>query len=428
MSRHTQVLHFSLYDAVSPYKKAVVHVVPSFVASLYQYMMHLQQQKHRSLGFSQGNAPLAYIEQAYYSHVIKHLKEFLFNYCVADFVLQQLNEHQRVLAEKPMPDHITIDQEHGAYYTFYLYENHPHSRGSWKKNSITQPDRKRYKDIDRQVHEFLTHEVRETSRSSRICIGDWILLRISILDIPQTHDVPHYAWLRIGEEETDTSSRSLFIHGTPFSCFRTSHSFIEQYLSEQLDTEYQLGVEIADRVPGDMFSLELFQHQFQTRTPHETQQTLTQVFSYRNDISQRREIIEKTFKHIFKHFYVSLNEHLIEQQRKHVLEDLYDNPDYHVYKAKSDFEEKVYLLAKKQLKEYMVIDHISHSEGIQATSKDVRAYLNLLLRARTKPFVYFGLPNTQVNGQETPLSYETVRQACLREKTLNYAIRTVCNR
>ena len=427
MMRRKQSLSFSLNRNHSPYKYATIHVSPSLVNTLFEYVIYAQQKKHRSMGFSRGNTPIAYIEQAYHTHIIKHLKEFLFNYCVADFLVQKIRSYRCVLAEKPIPEKITLDRENGAYYVFKLYENPPQQKSDWKKPTLTQPGRKRYKDIDRQVRDFLAHEVREQSDHTTIQQGDWILLRMIVLDDHKICDVPNYVWLKIGKEQTDRSAHALFINQPIKSCFTTFSPFLEQYLSEQLDTEYPLGVEIIDRVPGDIFSLQLFKHHFYTRNADTTQQTLTQVFSYRNDISQRREIIDKTFKHLFKHFHVMLNDYLIEQQRKHVIDDLHENPDYYVYKAQSDFKEKVYLLAKKQLKETMIIDYICYTEGISVTEKDLRAYLNLMQRPRTKSFIYFALPRTQVNGQETPISFDTVRQACLREKTLNHVIRNIFN-
>jgi len=424
MRRAEEALDFSLERTESSYAQATVHVSPGLVSALYRYMLYNQQSKHRSLGFSKGNAPIEYIEQAYSAHIMKHLKEFLFNYCVADFLVAQLRQHQCVLAEKPTPDAISIDCQQGAFYTFLIHERPPHVRGNWRRAQLALPRRKRYKDIDRQVQEFLQYEIREESAYASVQVGDWLLLRITVIE--ETHSIPlsDYVWLKMGSEETDRSAHNLFLNQKPYSCFLTSHTFLEQYFSEQLDTEYPLAVEIIDRLPVDTFSLRRFQHHFQLKQ-EEIEPTLTQVFSYRHDISQRREIIDKVFKHLFKHFHVSLNEYLIERQRKHVLEDLAQTPDYHVYKAQSDFEEKVYLLAKKQLKETIIIDHIMQTDNMTVTEEDIRAYCNLFLRPRTKSFIYFNIPRTQEYGQEVPISHETIRQACLREKTLNYVIRTI---
>lgn len=425
MLRSEQMLHFSLDNSSSQYAYATIHVAPELVKELYQYIITTQQQKHRSLGFSQGNAPLKYIEQVYQVHIIKHVKEFLFNYCVADCLVHNLRTHKCVLAEKPILEDITIDIHEGAKYVFRLYENPPYMRSDWKHATLTQPMRKKYKDIDRQVNEFLKYEVRENTQTNDVQMGDWLLLRARALDPRISQSAPHCMWLKVGCEETDQSAHSLFLKRYPYTCFITEHPFLEHYFSEQLDAQTPLGIEIVDRVPHDMFSLRLFRHQFGIRNTTEMQSVLTQVFSYRNDISQRREIIDKAYKHLFKHFQVSLNEYLIEQQRKQILQDLYRNPDYYVYRAQSDFEEKIYLLAKKQLKETMITDYIGYAEGITVSPTDMRAYLNLTQRPRTKPFIYFTLPHTQVNGQEMPLSCETVHQACFREKTLNYIIRQI---
>jgi FKBP-type peptidyl-prolyl cis-trans isomerase (trigger factor) len=80
------------------------------------------------------------------------------------------------------------------------------------------------------------------------------------------------------------------------------------------------------------------------------------------------------------------------------------------------------MLAEKQLKELAIIDTLAYKENISVTKDDIFGYINLMKRPRTREFIYFTLPTTKTYGQELPLSHETIRQQCLREKTLNYVI------
>ena len=84
-------------------------------------------------------------------------------------------------------------------------------------------------------------------------------------------------------------------------------------------------------------------------------------------------------------------------------------------------------MAEKQLKETILIDHIAHQEHIAISPDDVRGYFNILSRPRTKEFIHFCLPQTQLSGQEQPIPAGIIHQACTREKTLNYAIQKLIN-
>ena len=92
-----------------------------------------------------------------------------------------------------------------------------------------------------------------------------------------------------------------------------------------------------------------------------------------------------------------------------VLTAVQTNPDYHVYKAQTDFKEKIKQLAEKQFKETIIIDAIAYQEGINVSDEDVRAYLNFMKRPRMKEFVYFVLPPYKILGQDVPLSAEIVK-------------------
>ena len=168
--------------------------------------------------------------------------------------------------------------------------------------------------------------------------------------------------------------------------------------------------------------MELFQHHFKIKTTKELHQKFIEIFSFRNDLSQRREIVDSAFRTLLKYYQIQLPYELVNEQEKLVLLALRRNPDYPVYKAQKDFYRKVTLLAEKQLKEEILIDHIAHQEEVALTEQDVRAYLNMLQRNRTKEFIHFSLPPTQLSGQEQPIPAGILNKSCIREKTLNYVV------
>lgn len=146
------------------------------------------------------------------------------------------------------------------------------------------------------------------------------------------------------------------------------------------------------------------------------------MFSYRNDLSQRRATAEAAIKLLLSKHRFDVPENLIAHQQKLVLVALQSNPDYHVYRTQKDFKLRVQQLAEKQSRECILLDQFAFHENLQVSHDDITYYLNLIKRPRTKEFVYFEPPVTKIHGQEIPISTEELKNTCLREKTLNHII------
>ena len=61
-------------------------------------------------------------------------------------------------------------------------------------------------------------------------------------------------------------------------------------------------------------------------------------------------------------------------------------------------------------------------KDIDVSHTDLKNYLNLTKRPRTKEFLHFDPPMTKIRGQEHPVLNEELSRMCLREKTLNHII------
>jgi FKBP-type peptidyl-prolyl cis-trans isomerase (trigger factor) len=79
-------------------------------------------------------------------------------------------------------------------------------------------------------------------------------------------------------------------------------------------------------------------------------------------------------------------------------------------------------IAYKEISQALIIDQLAMRENLSVDHDDIKQYLNLLKRPRTKEFVYFTPPPTRINGKETPMPAEELKQYCLREKALNHII------
>ena len=69
-----------------------------------------------------------------------------------------------------------------------------------------------------------------------------------------------------------------------------------------------------------------------------------------------------------------------------------------------------------------MLGQLAIQDNLQASQYDIKSYLALSQRPRTKEFVYFDMPPSKIDGQERPLSHEALKLFCLREKALNHII------
>ena len=146
-----------------------------------------------------------------------------------------------------------------------------------------------------------------------------------------------------------------------------------------------------------------------------------EVFSYRNDISQRKAIIEELF-HLFltKHRF-EIPKHLILRRQEDLITTLAKQPDYQVYRSQKNFLSYIELLAEKQIKEEILIDQIAQKENIILDAKDVSGYLHFFNNKKLKEFIYFK-PLETLDEQARPINIYLLNQAAHREKTLNFII------
>ncbi len=158
----------------------------------------------------------------------------------------------------------------------------------------------------------------------------------------------------------------------------TQNICLQEYISPDLDMPSTFSVTIKTVVPSAYFDFEKFKTHFEIKTNKEMESKIIEVFSYRNNLSQRRETVEVILAALSKQLQVDILNHLLSQHKLKLLSEIQDNPDYLVYKAQQDFEEKVAMLAKKQLKEIIIIDAISHQEKMTISHEEIINYLNLL--------------------------------------------------
>lgn len=409
---------------------ASVIAAPAVVDAMYEQTALSQQRTAQTFGFNRGEIPLEYIKQNFKEHLTSHLQEFLFKYCVVSFLYDQIRIKKIVIGGDPRLSDVQLARGQEARFRFELTVVPNITIYEWKYFPFKAPRRKNYKDLDRQVESFLEEErvkqiAYEQSDNQGVAFGDWVNFDLAVVDSQKNSleaNQKQNFWFKIGGDEGENPLRDAFLDKKLHESFCTTNEGFQTYFSSSIATDYNFLVAITDIVPHRFFCFEQFKRHFRIKTNKDMHQKLIEVFSYRNDISQRRAMVEEALKLITSKHPLEIPNHLILRQQKAVLEAVQENPDYHVYRVQKDFQQRIRQLAEKQSKELLLIDQLAYHENLAISDQDVRGYLNLTNRQRTKEFIYFGLPSFKASEQEVPAPSAIIRRTCLREKTINHVI------
>lgn len=418
--------HISLEFTDSPAQKKIVHVCASedLISGLCSEALKQQQQNIQIPGFPAGAAPWDYIEKNYKLGALAHVGNVLFRSSILSRLLRTLHEQRIVCLNMPELTKLEFSPEGKASYEFTCRTLSIPTKSHWKHAHFRAPSRKNYRDIDTQVTNFLAEET-DAAKQCHTAIEplDWVGCVFSLCQsnkkcIPLQTPV----WLRIGPEEADREARALFVGKKPSDHFMTSTAFVQDYFDMKHDLTHTVAVDVTHCVPHKQFCIDLFKHHFKLKSSKDVHRKMIEVFSFRHDISQRRETVDAVFRLLFKSYSFSVPSDILDHEVAQLHERMHNNPDYYVYKTKPDFEQQLTLLAERQIKERALVDAIALAEHITVAEKDILGYLNLLKRPRTREFIYFTLPSTHHCEQEVPIDAELLIQTCRREKTLNHII------
>ncbi len=403
-------------------------IIPTvMVDALYHEAAKSQQHSAQTHGFHHGAVPLDYIKQNFTENLMEHVKELLFKYCVINYLYEQIRVQKLVVVGDPRLSDIKLQPGEKGSFTFEMSMFPELSIYEWKYFPFKAPKRKNYKDLDRQVDSFIEEE-RERLQdfdNEKLSIGDWVGFNVSIADQEKNTLLDSFSqhfWFKLGSDETESSLRQLFLGRKDKERFFDNHEVLQSYFSDQLDAKYLFHIEITNTHSHRYFCFDLFKRYFRIKTNKDMHKKLIEVFSYRQDISQRHAMVEESLKALLsKHKYTVPN-HLILRQQNDLLERISHNPDYHVYRAEKDFHIHVRNLAEKLVTESIFLDKLAYHENLFISDDDIKGYLNLTNRHRMKEFIYFDIPSFKVQGQEVPIPTEELKRVCLREKAINYVI------
>jgi len=421
------LLDFKVTEKSPSLAQATIVVENTVIDTLYQEAALNQQQQIQTQGFQRGNVPLSYIKENFKTHLTSHLKEFIFKYCIINFLYKKIHEQKIVTADEPRLVSIVLEPTKDAKFNFEWTHIDSINIHEWKYFPFKAPKRKNYKDLDRQVETFIKEERNHLKdwHNEGLVINDWVNFNVTLAQQNNTillEELKQNFWFKLDNEEVENPLRKLFLGKKKGDSFYTTNIGFQEYFSDQLPISYNFYIEIVDTVPYHYFCLEQFKYHFRLKTNKDVHKKLIEVCSYRNDISQRLAMVEESLKLLLYKHPIIAPKKLVLRQQNIILHAVRENPDYNVYRKQKDFQKQIQRLAEKQVKEVIFLDHLAYHESIGITNEDIKAYLNLTKRQRMKEFIYCNLPNFKQEGNTVPIPVQELKHTCLRDKTINYII------
>jgi FKBP-type peptidyl-prolyl cis-trans isomerase (trigger factor) len=408
--------------------RATITVAKSLIDTFFDETIVALKNNIQAYGFQQGEVPIEYIGKQYKLNITEHLKEFFLKFGIINFLFQEIRAQKLLVAGDPRLADIFLEYGQDARFVFELSVFPMIALSEWKYFPFKAPHRKNYKDLDRQVETFVQEEQKNLEKYSSdkgISIGDWVNFTVSVVDNKHTflnEGFTQSFWLKLDNEDIEGHLQFLFIGKQKGDEFVVSNKGLQDYFSDQLRVSYNFKIHVIDVVPHVYFCFDQFKDHFRIKTNKDMHKKLIEVFSYRNDVSQRLAMVEEAFKLLLSRHRFFAPNYLVLRQQKIILGAIQTNPDYNVYRKQKDFNFWIQQLAEKQVKETLLIDQLIYRENIVVTHEDIVNYLNLDKRQRMREFMYFGLPESKHYGQEMPLATNELSRVCAREKAINYVI------
>jgi FKBP-type peptidyl-prolyl cis-trans isomerase (trigger factor) len=400
----------------------------STVKSVYNQTLKMFQRQTVLPGFKKKCTPIEYLEKNFKGSIESNIKNYLFKHYVIDYLVENIHKEKITIANYPRLKGIKTMPKQDMIFSFEISVAPPIELKEWKFFIFRAPKRKKYKDLDKQVSLFIKREsnIFKKNKLSIIEENDWVLFTTNLVN--ENNQVilesqKSYFWIKINNKYITKSFHSSLINKKINDSIITDHFPMKNdFSSEQEQNHFSYKITIKKITKGKSFSLDSFKDTFKLKSKTEVHNKLIEVFSYRNDISQRKAIIEEVFHLLLSKHRFEVPKHFVIRRQEEILSYLKKHPDYTVYRQNKDFYPQLAMLAEKQLKEEILIDQIAYRENLEINHNDIQNYLYLFNNNRLKEFVYFKPILQKIDESETPLQTGLLKQYVFREKTLNHII------
>ncbi len=422
----TQYVSIEAKRASSHVDKIIVTINQELITHLLSLTTRLFSVKPVE-GFQRKNVPLDYLEATLGDEITRKLHDLLLRHVVVNTISKHLQSNKIVSSNYPRLTKISSPLDGPWSFNFDLSLAHSIELKEWRNFSFKQPKRKRYKDLDKQVINFLDQEIAEVKRldAEKVEEQDWVFFDTSLCDVDGKIFEPRIEsnfWINVKQHAGIDVLRDLFIGKRVGDTFITNLLDMDHGMNEYENYRHYFQATIRNIVKGGHLSLDLFKGNFKLKNKSEVHNKLMEVFSFRNDESQRRSTIEEVFHLLLSKHRFEVPKHLVLRRQEDLLLAMMKQPDYHVYKAQKDFSHHLELLAEKQLKEEILVDQIAYQEDISGENVDAQHYLHLFGNKKLHEFLYFKPVIARLDQFNIPFNVSLLQQTFTREKTLNYII------
>lgn len=403
-----------------------IMVEASIIHKLFDEAAIAQQKLLKPAGFDNRETPLTFIKQQHYHSLMAHLKEFLLKFCILNYLFKTIRAEKLIIAGEVGLDSITIADDSGIQFTFSgAYVTSPTIQ-EWRYLPFRPPKRKNYKDLDRQVEHFINEEITAQHNSTNtIQENDWVCISLTRTDAHGKAlfpDFTNHFWTQISDEKVDNPLRDLLLGMKLGERTITQNQGLQDYFSEQLSTNYFFALDVISRIPYNYVCFEQIKTHFRLKTKKDLLKKLIEVFSYRNDISQRRAMVEECLMLLLTRHAITVPESVVTSFQNTLLATMHSSPDYNVYRTQKEFYTLIHNLSQKLARETILLDAVAYHEKITLDRADNENYLNCIKRPRTKEFIYSRSIIPYHEGQSTLIPEEELMRTVLREKTINHIL------
>ena len=423
------ILTFTAEPSSSHLIKVSIEVDDDITTAIHNEIVELFKRESFE-GFKDDAIPSEYIEDNFKNELHYRLKNYIFRHLVSDFLTNELIARKVPLANYPRLTSIDKPSPRKFIYNFDVSTADLIELKEWKLFAFKSPKRKRYKDLDKQVVQFVEQQVSESKKQNPDIIeeNDWVCFEATLLKsnlMPINQSLTSCFWIKIKNSDLPDPFKILFLGKTIGSEFATNKLELGGTINYIENKKFNFLISVRAVIKGSSISLDLFKTTFKLKNKQDIHNKLMEVFSYRNDISQRKTIIEEIFHLLLSKHRFEIPKHLILRRVEDILLSLMKQPDYQVYRSQKDFLYQVEQLAEKQLKEEIIIDQITFGENLKVDLRDMQQYLHLFNSKRLREFVYFKAFVEKPDDLDTPINAHLLGQTVLREKALNHIIHTL---
>jgi FKBP-type peptidyl-prolyl cis-trans isomerase (trigger factor) len=419
------LLNFSFKKISSHLSQGIVEVDPSIVETIYKETITLYKKNINTAGLKE--LPISYIQRIYKDEIDAGLKNFIFYHLTLNYIINEILNQKISIAQYPRLTKMTILPDNKAQFNFDFSVADAIDIKEWKFFPFKTPKRKNYKDLDSQVASFLKKEQKIAKRHKPDVIehSDIVCFEAILLNQEQKKEFETFQnelWIKINPKPVLQPISTFFVGKKVGDKFISNNLVLSDELEGNIISKHNFLIIIKNIVKGTGFRIEEFKSSFKLKNKTDVLKKIVEIFSYRNDISQRRTIIEEMFHLFFARHRFQIPKHMIIRRQEEILNSLKKRPDYRVYKNNANFINQVNELAEKMLKEETLIDQIANKEGIKAEQKHIRQYLSFFTNERLKEFVYFKPLNDLFDESSPPIPHNIMKHIARRERTLNHVL------